>query len=106
MQKLVELGITTGCTNTTYCPDAPVTRGQMAVFVIRARLGVTSADGFRFPSAYFTDVPAGDIFFSYVQKMRDLGIRTGCSATTYCPNDSVSRAEMAPMILRALYGAP
>jgi hypothetical protein len=30
-----QLGITAGCGPTTYCPDDPVTRGQMAVFIMR-----------------------------------------------------------------------
>jgi hypothetical protein len=32
------LGITTGCSPTQYCVDAQTTRGQMAVFLIRAFL--------------------------------------------------------------------
>lgn len=42
IQKLYELGITTGCAPTLYCPDSSVTRDQMAVFIIRARLGSTA----------------------------------------------------------------
>jgi len=30
-----QIGITTGCSPTTYCPDTPVTRAQMAVFIMR-----------------------------------------------------------------------
>jgi S-layer homology domain len=36
IQKLRELAITSGCAGTQYCPDSPTTRGQMAVFLIRA----------------------------------------------------------------------
>jgi hypothetical protein len=43
IQKLKDLGITAGCTVTTYCPTAVAARDQMAVFIIRARLdGITS----------------------------------------------------------------
>jgi hypothetical protein len=38
VQKLRELGITIGCTATQYCPDVPITREQMAVFLTRAFL--------------------------------------------------------------------
>jgi hypothetical protein len=55
---------------------------------------------------YFTDVPANHPFFRFIQKMRDLGFRSGCSATQYCPDSLVTRAEMAPLILRAILGAP
>jgi len=84
IQKLRDLGITAGCTATTYCPDNLVTRGQMAVFLIRARLGVGSASAFPFPpDAAFTDVPFNHPFFPFIQKMRQLSITSGCSATTY-----------------------
>jgi hypothetical protein len=35
IQELVARGITAGCTATTYCPTGPVTRAQMAVFLVR-----------------------------------------------------------------------
>lgn len=36
IDRMAALGITSGCTATTYCPTASVTRGQMAVFLVRA----------------------------------------------------------------------
>jgi hypothetical protein len=38
IERLYGYGITTGCTGTprNYCPDASVTRGQMAIFLMRA----------------------------------------------------------------------
>jgi hypothetical protein len=47
------------------------------------------------PRPIFTDVPPSNPYFKFVQKLRDLGITGGCSATTYCPNDAVNRGEMA-----------
>jgi hypothetical protein len=35
VEALVAAGITSGCGNNNYCPDAPLTRGQMAVFMAR-----------------------------------------------------------------------
>ena len=35
VQRLAQDGITTGCSNTLFCPTAPVTRGQMAIFLMR-----------------------------------------------------------------------
>ncbi|MBL8229179.1 MAG: S-layer homology domain-containing protein [Bryobacterales bacterium] len=98
IQKLRELGITQGCTETTYCPDAPVTRGQMAVFVTRSVHG----DTFSFtPQPYFTDVQPAHPFFSYVQKMKDFGFTSGCSATEYCQTASITRGQMSAFIVRA-----
>ncbi|MBI4910130.1 MAG: SBBP repeat-containing protein [Acidobacteria bacterium] len=100
IQKLRELGITTGCSDNLYCPDATVSRGQMAVFLIRARYG----NNFTFrQTAYFTDVPANNSFFQYVQKMRQTGITTGCSASTFCANDNITRGQMAVFLTRGFF---
>lgn len=102
IQKMKELGITAGCTLTTYCPSDPVTRGQMAVFLIRGRLGVTQPTQFSYnASPYFLDVPTNHIFFPFIQKMKDLGITVGCSATSYCPDDQNTMGQMAVFLIRA-----
>lgn len=36
IEALADSGITAGCGGGNYCPDAPVTRGQMAVFLAKA----------------------------------------------------------------------
>ncbi|HTS25108.1 MAG TPA: S-layer homology domain-containing protein [Bryobacteraceae bacterium] len=102
IQRMKDLGITAGCGGANYCPDSPVTRGQMAVFLVR---GVTGND-FTFTSQpYFTDVPAGHPLFAYIQKLRDLGITSGCSATAYCPDTPNTRAQMAVFLNRAFLTA-
>jgi hypothetical protein len=103
IQKMRELGITSGCTATTYCPGDTVTRGQMAVFIIRSALGLTPADTVAFPAApFFDDVPAGHPFFANIQKMKQRAITSGCSTTSYCPDDPVTRGQMAVFVVRGL----
>jgi len=104
VQKMKDLGITSGCGATTYCPGDPVTRGQMAVFLVRARLGI--ANGESFPSApapYFDDVPANHVFFPFIQKMKELGITAGCSATSYCSDSPNTRGQMAVFVTRDFF---
>jgi hypothetical protein len=104
IQKLRELGVTNGCSATQFCPDDTVTRGQMAAFLIRARLGITFNDTFPFqPLQMFTDVDASNVFYPYVQKMKELGITSGCTATTYCVNDWNTRGQMAVFLIRAFF---
>ncbi|MCC6392391.1 MAG: S-layer homology domain-containing protein, partial [Bryobacterales bacterium] len=103
IQKLREIGVTNGCTTTTYCPDDTVTRGQMAAFIVRARLGITYADAFPSLAApLFDDVVSGNVFFRYIQKLKELGITSGCTLTTYCPNDLNTRGQMAVFLVRGL----
>jgi hypothetical protein len=100
IQKLRDLGITGGCTATTYCPDDAVTRGDMAVFIIASRYGSTP---FTYPSTpYFTDVPPSNLFFHFIQKMAQTGITAGCAPGLYCPNETLTRGQMAVFIVTGL----
>ena len=102
IQKMQELGIALSCGPDLFCPDSPVTRGQMAVLIIRARYGLAAAPNFPTTPA-FTDVPSTSFFFPFIQKMKQVGITTGCSPTTYCPNDPVTRGQMAVFIMRGMF---
>jgi hypothetical protein len=95
-------GITSGCTPTTFCPSDYVTRAQMAIFIVRTVMG---GDNFTYTETpYFADVPVGAFGFQWIQKLRDLGITSGCSPTLFCPADDVTRAQMAIFMIRARYG--
>lgn len=102
IDAILSKGITSGCTTSGYCPSQNLTRGEMAVFIIRSIYG---SNNFTYnPTPWFTDT-VDTPFFKYIQKMKELGITSGCGGQTYCPNDNVTRAEMAVFIIRARYGA-
>ena len=104
--KLSARGITQGCSVGLYCPTAPVTRSQMAVFLERALRG----DAFVPPPATcvnghtnnFIDVPCPGFFADYIEQLRADGVTLGCRTSEYCPNDAVTRAQMAIFIERDL----
>ena len=109
VQRIKDLGITAGCSTTPalFCPDESISEGQMAVFMIVGWMLENNLSTFTYTTTpYFTDVQPGDSYFKFVQKMRDLGIWTGCSQTLYCESSAVTRDQMAPMIMRSLLGAP
>lgn len=88
-------GITTGCSPTTYCPTDPVSRGQMASFLVRALdLPNTSTD-------YFSD-DDGTTHENDINRLRAAGITAGCAPGLFCPGDPVSRGQMASFLSRAL----
>ncbi len=88
-------GITTGCSPTSFCPDADVTRGQMAAFLVRAlSLPASSTD-------YFTD-DNGTTFEHDINALAASGITKGCSPTSFCPDADVTRGQMAAFLVRAL----
>ena len=91
-------GITGGCGGGNYCPETPVTRDQMAVFLLRAKYG----SGYAPPSAtgIFTDVPTTHWAASWIEQLSAEGITGGCGGGNYCPATVVNRAQMAVFLVR------
>ena len=50
----------------------------------------------------FTDVPTSDTFHNTIGQAKDAGLTTGCTATTFCPDDPVSRGQMTAFLNRGL----
>jgi hypothetical protein len=74
----------------------------MAVFIIAARFGAGAS--FTYPATpYFTDEPATDGAFKFVQRMKLDGITGGCTTTTYCPSAPVTRGQMAVFMMAGLF---
>jgi uncharacterized protein YkwD len=91
---LADAGITSGCTATRFCPDAHVTRGQMASFLARAlRLPTAAHD-------YFGD-DESSIHEADINRVAEAGIATGCASRRFCPGSAVTRAQMASFLNRA-----
>lgn len=87
-------GITSGCGDWRFCPDDPVTRGEMAAFLARA-LGLDPA-----PSD-FSDVSASP-FAEDIGAIAQAGVTRGCGPGVFCPDQPVTRAQMAGFLARAL----
>ena len=95
--------MTSGCGGGNYCPDLPVTRGEMAVFVLRGEHGA----GYHPPAAtgtVFADVPADAPYAAWIERFAAEGITSGCGAGRFCPEDSVTRDQMAVFLLRGRNG--
>ena len=105
--KIYNAGITKGCSQTPlmYCPDNIVTRDQMAVFLGRGIHG----SSFSPPPAIgiFNDVPATRWAANWIEQFYHDGITSGCSTSPlqYCPDDPVTRDQMAIFLLRAKHGS-
>jgi len=101
IEAMFDAGITTGCSTSplTYCLNSAVTRAEMAAFILRAM----GRDGyFHTYQGYFTDNPSGTWYSTFVEQLYENEVTTGCSATKFCPSGSVTRAEMAAFLLRAI----
>jgi hypothetical protein len=104
---LLAKGITKGCSSVPldYCPTEPVTRAQMAIFVVRTILGHDPFSGSYSNTPHFSDVSQNDFGFAWIQKLQELGITTGCGGGNYCPDSPITRAQVAIFIVRARYGS-
>lgn len=94
-------GITAGCASSPplYCPEAAVTRGQAAVFLLRAKHGAA----YQPPGAAgtFADVPPA--LAPWIEQLAREGVTGGCATnpSRYCPDDPVTRGQMAVFLVRA-----
>jgi hypothetical protein len=88
-------GITSGCSETKYCPKGLVLRDQMATFLRRA-MSLSSAS-----KNYFGDT-WGNKHQDSINRAAEAGLTYGCGATRYCPSGTVTRAQMASFLSRAL----
>src|SRR5438445_9590336 len=106
VEKIFRHGITAGCGGGNYCPDAPVTRAQMAVFLLVGEHGSSYVP----PPAtgnVFADVPADSFAAAFIEQLHAEGITGGCAVNPprYCPASQVSRAQMAVFLLAAEHGS-
>jgi hypothetical protein len=94
--------ITKGTTATTFSPIDFVTRWQMALFLTR----MVVPTGTLLPSGAdqgFTDITGkSSEIQTAINQIKQLGITVGKTATTFAPDDFVTREEMALFIERLL----
>jgi hypothetical protein len=109
IQKLEELGITSGCATGLFCPTDDIPRWEMAIFMVRARLMLYGATFTTATTPYFADVPI-DVEgngqpFPFIQRAYEENITNGCGTNplVYCPDELVTRGQMASFIMRGLF---
>jgi hypothetical protein len=105
VEKLFRNGVTAGCGAGAYCRNFPVTRAQMAVFLLKAKLG----SGYVPPACtgmVFNDVPCtGGVFDPWIEDLAARNITGGCGGGNYCPANAVTRSQMAVFLLKADLGS-
>jgi len=103
IEQLSAEGITGGCGGGNYCPGNPVTRQQMAVFLLKAKYGSSYV-----PPAcvgIFPDVPCPSQFADWIEDLFNQAITGGCGGGNYCPGAAVTRAQMSVFLLKTLLGS-
>jgi len=101
IEQLSLEGITGGCGGTNFCPNNPVRRDQMAVFLLKASEGSSYVP----PTAtgtIFTDVPASAFAADWIEDLYSKNVTGGCltNPLRYCPLNTNNRQQMAVFITK------
>ena len=97
-------GVTAGCGQGIFCPGTPVNRAQMAVFLLKAKLGAAHVP----PPAtgtMFLDVPADAFAAAWIEELASLGVTGRLRQRQLLPGTAVTRAQMAVFLLKTSNGA-
>lgn len=96
IEAIARAGYTEGCTSTAFCPNDPVTRGQLATLLDNA-FDLSPASDRR----YFDDT-AGIVHEGAIERLADEGIAAGCTHIHFCPTQRLTRGQGATFLGRAL----
>lgn len=106
VEALVAHSITQGCANSPrrFCAEEPVNRDEMAVFLGRARFGASFV--YSPTGTHFADVAVSHWAAGPIEQLHADGVTSGCqtSPLRYCPDNIVTRDQMAILLLRARFG--
>ena len=100
---LVRNAITVGVGGGNYGVAQGTKRQQMAVFLLKAKYGICYV-----PPActgVFPDVPCSSNFAPWIEALAAEGITTGCGGGLFCPENLVTRRQMAVFLLKTKYGS-
>ena len=117
--QLARERITSGCSASPlkFCPQSPITRAQMAVFLLRTEhIGAFPLGSYNPPAAtgtVFGDVAIGAQFADFMEQLKAEGITDGCQMANppsqplplFCPNAPATRSQMARFLVRT-FGLP
>jgi streptogramin lyase len=104
VETIFHNGITGGCSAGNFCPADPVTRQQIAVFLLVAEHKV----GYAPPpctTPAFSDVPCSSGFAKWINQLVAENVTAGCGPGLFCPTTNVTRAQMSVFLLRSFEGS-
>ena len=102
LEALADRGVLAGieCGEELICPSEPLKRWEMAVWLVRVLDGAHPGS---VETERFSDVDYDAWWAPFVERLFEMGVTVGCrrDPLQYCPDSSVSRAQMATFLKRA-----
>ena len=102
IEQLAAEGITGGCGLGIFCPAAPVTREQMAVFLLKSEHGSAYMPPTCTPGV-FDDVACPSLFADWIEQLAAEAITGGCGSGNYCPGNPSTRGQMAVFLTKTFH---
>ena len=102
VNMLADLGVINGFTDGSYRPTETVTRAQMAKMIYAVCTGDDDASGFVGTTTALKDINQAPWAEGYIKYCYSLGIIGGFPDNTFRPNEPVTVAQAAKMLLVAL----
>lgn len=103
VETMLHRGVTTGCAPGRFCAQSPITREQMAVFLVTAAEGAGYRPAACSGTTGWVDVPPSHPFCPWIEDLTHRGVVSGCDIIRYCPANPVTREQMAVFVLRTAY---
>jgi hypothetical protein len=97
IESMAQRGIVSGYGDGTFRPDSTATRAQLSKMIVVARGWPVVAP----VTPSFSDVPASNPFYGYIETARAHGVISGYSDRTFRPNSTVTRGQLSKMIVSA-----
>jgi hypothetical protein len=104
IHELAGAGVSAGCGAGNFCPDRAISRAELAMWLLRAKLGSQHVP----PPATgipFDDVSPESFAADSIEEVAALGIMGSCGGRRFCPDAPVTNEGAALWLLRAIEGA-
>jgi hypothetical protein len=95
-------GIIAGDVSGKFGPDTPLSRAQMAKLLVTGLGTEKDADLLAGYSSRFSDIPSWHWARGYIESLAELDVTEGYPDGRFGPEDTVTRAQMAVFLVRAL----
>jgi hypothetical protein len=100
VELLADAGVIEGCEEGRFCPSRHISRAQIASLLVRA-LDLPPAED----PALFGDT-GSNVHADNIEALAAAGITNGCDEGRFCPDEPITRAELASMLDRAFAPPP
>ena len=103
IEAVKNAGVITGCGGANFCPTGPLSREQMARYLLLAKEGSSYVPP-ACTTPIFNDVPCSSPFAPFINELYHRGVVAGCGNGNYCPANTVTREQVAVFLIATKEG--